>query len=209
MPQRLLWLARSTPTRVGNTPPPAARSPAAAVHPHARGEYFSSQALMRSASGPPPRAWGIRSQAIPPGLLSRSTPTRVGNTEAWWNNPGEWPVHPHARGEYALAGGPAIGQGGPPPRAWGIRPVSWSTSGMPRSTPTRVGNTVDMAPPRSPAPVHPHARGEYVVPVHVDHVPQRSTPTRVGNTVPGTYMPRSGTVHPHARGEYGCTARRP
>ena len=135
-------VARSIPTRVGNTnvlnPSPFARA------------------------GPSPRAWGTQQRALLGRHSARSIPTRVGNTHAcrdaqgwapgpspraWGTRSGknvaglDRAVHPHARGEHLTTCSAAAWMIGPSPRAWGTPPVSWLSLVTSRSIPTRVGNT--------------------------------------------------------------------
>ena len=56
--------------------------------------------------------------------------------------------------------------------------------------------------PHWPPPVHPHARGEYVVRPVRRRLSARFTPTHVGNTMSCGPTVNSSSVHPHARGEY-------
>src|SRR5690606_8894818 len=91
---RLLSLLRSTPPRVGTTPPPRWQQPTSFVppHPHARGDNVEDTASQRG--------------------LCRFTPTRVGTTS--WSAPKlvSCSVHPHARGD-----------NGPAPRVFPLAPV--------------------------------------------------------------------------------------
>ena len=151
--------------------------------------------------GSPPHAWGIR----PP----------------WWPRRRASSVHPHTRGEYALAKHQKISYGGSPPHAWGIRRQVAPLPLRRRFTPTRVGNT-SRGPTEFCLPtVHPHTRGEYLSHVASDDMPvgspphawgirhlrlqavqgNRFTPTRVGNTHPRpTRPPRQRGSPPHAWG---------
>ncbi len=113
--------------------------------------------------GPPPREWGILLLDPIDQCGHRSTPTRAGNTPAFWAVTLLILVHPHASGEYPNSFMRAIKAGGPPPREWGILCDKRRAGQRSRSTPTRVGNT-------------PSARAS-----SADRL--RSTPTRVGNTV--------------------------
>ncbi len=131
-------------------------------------------------------------------------------------------VHPHARGEHALASVPALDYAGSSPRTWGTR-----TRGRPRRLdarfiPTHVGNTVTQYIYTVAPTVHPHARGEHSMtysarwpvdgssprtwgtrrPRGPDCPIARFIPTHVGNTVEEQAGLRTLTVHPHARGEH-------
>ncbi len=60
VPMRNSRLARFTPTCVGNTKDTCVCRPAISVHPHVRGEYWTSSFRICCVYGSPPRAWGIR-----------------------------------------------------------------------------------------------------------------------------------------------------
>ena len=132
---------RSTPTRVGKTPGSASmervryRSTPTRV-----GKTLLPRASRSYRTGPPPRVWGKR-------LLNR------------WQFQ-NYKVHPHACGEnLTVVLGWCIWQG-PPPRVWG-KPYSISFRDIRhRSTPTRVGKTIDLYWYKCSTSVHPHACGE-------------------------------------------------
>jgi len=69
---------RFTPTRVGTVPPPRSRRPAAAVHPHARGDSCEMATTGTRNCGSPPRAWGQCGRRPHHRIDQRFTPTRVG-----------------------------------------------------------------------------------------------------------------------------------
>ena len=75
-----------------------------AVHPHMRGEYFSSGFPAVRESGSSPHAWGIPPEAffLCPGF--RFIPTCVGNTLDTLYKLLPQQVHPHMRGEYWRCG---------------------------------------------------------------------------------------------------------
>ena len=119
-------VVRFTPTRVGNTDCTLSRAwPGLRFTPTRVGNTSAIWSLYSSASGSPPRAWGI--PVYHPGRRGRLR------------------VHPHARGEYPrqvmerpdrrrftptrvgntlVVWGLKVGEAGSPPRAWGIRLVS-------------------------------------------------------------------------------------
>ena len=131
------------------------------VHPHVRGEnglqarclslasrftptcvgkMLNMQTKIDNIPGSPPRAWG----KLPWRISSRRRPT----------------VHPHVRGENALAHD--------------------RTAAQPRFTPTCVGKMdADTLNARSDA-VHPHVRGENGYFYHAPANTERFTPTCVG-----------------------------
>ena len=112
---------------------------------------------------------------------------------------------------------------GSPPRRWGIRAIRIKGYGVPRFTPTQVGNTLRERHKASRSTVHPHAGGEYawysICPAKAAGSPprrwgilsygflvraiERFTPTQVGNTSFRMRHSFRRTVHPHAGGEYG------
>ena len=115
--------------------------PVTPVHPHVRGDYRSATSSTLNATGPSPRAWGLRALKLKEHRPTRSIPTCVGTTQAqgWTGNPEA--VHPHVRGDYAKAkygGGVADG---PSPRAWGLRAPEKHVVVYKRSIPTCVGTT--------------------------------------------------------------------
>ncbi|BAS27305.1 hypothetical protein LIP_1456 [Limnochorda pilosa] len=218
---------RFTPTRVGITARAIAAHPAVLVHPHARGDHSYISRTDADAFGSPPRAWGSRRHPRSPRWPRGFTPTRVGITS--WRPAGRTSpsVHPHARGDHELPRvGLAVGTGSPP-RAWGSLPVMEDDESEVRFTPTRVGITVSSAPALLDLPVHPHARGDHVLPFLVLQalvgspprawgsrtpdavgVPVRGfTPTRVGITPSRPRSPRPSSVHPHAPGDHQCWGR--
>ncbi len=179
-------------------------------------------------SGSPPRLWGIRWQETYRACCARFTPTPVGNTIAT-GRPGRMStVHPHACGEYAGYVQKGIGDGGSPPRLWGIPARPGQGQGFVRFTPTPVGNTAYRLLMTRRASVHPHACGEYLfvvvpIPLKLGSPPRlwgirlptasgtpivRFTPTPVGNTRQTRGMRRLHPVHPHACGEYSLNCSR-
>ena len=131
-----------------------ARSAAATVHPHVRGDYGDAPPYERPLPGPSPRAWGLRrwtrAAGIPPGPSprawglprphegsgkgSRSIPTCVGTTAKSGEEIVGGLVHPHVRGDYSSPGRVSWRRAGPSPRAWGLRPP-WPTR-CPRNGPS-------------------------------------------------------------------------
>src|SRR5438477_60714 len=108
---------------------------------------------------------------------------------------------------------------GSPPRSWGIPVLNHTPAHVNRCTPTLVGNTLTRPSGSITPPVHPHARGEYLLFRRTLQPscgsPPRSwgirlarreaadadrfTPTLVGNTARSDIRGRRTTVHPHAR----------
>ena len=132
---------------------------------------------------------------------SRFIPTHVGNRAVSKSSCRIQAVHPHARGEQALAAPAPANRRGSSPRTWGT------------GTPCRA--------PGIPVTVHPHARGEQIHRHHAIGVAggssprtwgtaaavydkilrQRFIPTHVGNSSAQSPRPGWSSVHPHARGE--------
>ena len=110
------------------------------VHPHTRGEDFTTQILQMSNNGSPPRTWGRRICLYFVIIVHA--------------------VHPHARGEDYGRRHLLLCECGSPPRTWGrlspkphLHSHSWFT-------PTHVGKTKTTGQEEGPTLVHPHARGE-------------------------------------------------
>jgi len=98
-----------------------------------------------------------------------------------------------------------------------------------RFIPTRAGNTMWCGIPAPKAAVHPHSRGEHVMPVPapvtstgssplargtlvrgpVNNGVFRFIPTRAGNTTRTGSIPSRSSVHPHSRGEHVFEIDRP
>src|ERR1035438_928966 len=111
---------------------------------------------------------------------------------------------------------------GPSPRGWGIRGTAAQPCRLPRTIPTRVGNTATGILGFLLSADHPHAGGEYHrmlspelrgtgpsprgwgIPQQrgIHDMPDRTIPTRVGNTRPARTSATQPTDHPHAGGEY-------
>ena len=152
---------RITPTCVGNTRREACKELVARDHPHLRGEYKQGFDLMITREGSPPLAWGIQDRFGAASVVTRITPTCVGNTKLadLYKIPTE--DHPHLRGEYLSSTVvPKHGKGSPP-LAWGIRSVKIDGKTLHRITPTCVGNTSRSIVCHVVWEDHPHLRGEY------------------------------------------------
>ena len=133
---------RFTPTHVGTTPPPLELGVNAAVHPHARGDYWDATSECCDLRGSPPRTWGLPKTADGVQVGRRFTPTHVGTTPPRWSARASEPVHPHARGDYAHILQKFVGNTGSPPRTWGL-PLQTQVRPHPsRFTPTHVGTTI-------------------------------------------------------------------
>ena len=171
--------------------------------------------------GSPPRAWGHRLLMDRQGHRLRFTPTCVGTSSRRRCACGASTVHPHVRGDIAMALRMARFFAGSPPRAWGHRDAGRLGHGRNRFTPTCVGTSPSSRPERRQAPVHPHVRGDISLPSrrmpsaagspprawgHPPEVarldpPHRFTPTCVGTSRPGGAHRGSTAVHPHVRGD--------
>ena len=198
----VVYTYRFIPTRVGNTPGWPRFCFVGAVHPHARGEHLLPAAPTMLRCGSSPRAWGTLKHAYSRKSSIRFIPTRVGNTRAPWSWMGEFPVHPHARGEHVRFICYVADRRGSSPRAWGTHSISHQITTVTRFIPTRVGNTAARPRPGVAATVHPHARGEHFEAVGKFGGELRFIPTRVGNTGSEQTATPAAAVHPHARGEH-------
>ena len=152
---------RFIPTHVGNTCDERRAPSAAAVHPHARGEHHRRRRQRHGRSGSSPRTWGTRNKRDPRVAYVRFIPTHVGNTRCSGCRFRRRTVHPHARGEHALAGFKAPERTGSSPRTWGTLGFRRCPGLSCRFIPTHVGNTAVVALLDGPSAVHPHARGEH------------------------------------------------
>ena len=133
---------RFIPTCVGNTRQCCFGSGQTPVHPHMRGEYGDSFFYAGTDDGSSPHAWGIRQQVSSRGALLRFIPTCVGNTIIKRTKNNGYSVHPHMRGEYAVAAGTHQLGLGSSPHAWGIRHTSVHNIPPSGFIPTCVGNTL-------------------------------------------------------------------
>ena len=73
-------MGRFTHTCMGNTFLVVKRGVDPAVHPHMHGEYLVRNQQSQGQLGSPPHAWGIPVLTHAKALLSRFTPTCMGNT---------------------------------------------------------------------------------------------------------------------------------
>ena len=111
-------------------------------HPHMCGEYLVTTGIICSGRGSPPHVWGILVISHNFLLLSRITPTCVGNTKKISTTGHVSRDHPHMCGEYILQRDVGHGEKGSPPHVWGIRKHSPLFRSPSRITPTCVGNTL-------------------------------------------------------------------
>ena len=172
-------------------------------------------------TGSSPRTWGTPDGTSHRDCRSRFIPTHVGNATEWRIRSSVDPVHPHARGERGLRGGAPLLLAGSSPRTWGTLADGVAARVDRRFIPTHVGNASPEREPSSPAPVHPHARGERRsyrraawrtagssprtwgthAAAHHRGKRRRFIPTHVGNAGGAWPNQTVSAVHPHARGE--------
>ncbi len=177
---------------------------------------------MISSCGSSPHAWGTQFGIVTHAAADRFIPTRVGNTSAIRETGTRRAVHPHTRGEHAIAGSPNTSIDGSSPHAWGTHLASTIPEARHRFIPTRVGNTYVRSTASILSAVHPHTRGEHdplatpgrTAPGSSPHAwgtlgrdfggegLYRFIPTRVGNTTVRPIWPFCVSVHPHTRGEH-------
>ena len=160
----------------------SSNTPIVAVHPHACGEYPSSNFRQKLPVGSSPRVWGILNREFQEQIVARFIPTRVGNTMPWI---------------VVLESRP-----GSSPRVWGILKQAKGLKRHGRFIPTRVGNTVKKVPDTSWATVHPHACGEYSCQSERSSFPDGSSPRVWGILRNDQCTIKRWAVHPHACGEY-------
>ena len=114
------FIARITPTCVGNTFVSRRNHYGKQDHPHLRGEYLICYIHNLSFEGSPPLAWGILSDNPTKAHIIRITPTCVGNTPLAPCALSAPQDHPHLRGEYTFTKRCWSIATGSPPLAWGI-----------------------------------------------------------------------------------------
>ena len=171
---------RFIPTLVGNTLPLCALCCPISVHPHARGEHFSTQQKRLKFGGSSPRSWGTLHSMLTANLHNRFIPTLVGNTtypHLLLKHPS---VHPHARGEHCWSVRCVPRQSGSSPRSWGTREALMIKPTYERFIPTLVGNTSIIRFDRRVPAVHPHARGEHALRCRLHTPPSGSSPRSWG-----------------------------
>ncbi len=132
--------SRFIPTHVGNACQICGQMDSRSVHPHARGERCSAAKQIASAAGSSPRTWGTPHSSVILIRCFRFIPTHVGNAAGPDKSGTGKAVHPHARGERAMAGGSGRPRGGSSPRTWGTLIEQIAGGDGHRFIPTHVGN---------------------------------------------------------------------
>jgi len=153
--------------------------------------------------------------------ITRFTPTRVGTAEGRVDAGAHVQVHPHACGDCEFRLVVAAGNGGSPPRVWGLQLFFEELPKLLRFTPTRVGTAHTLFGGTSDSAVHPHACGDCggksrtgwqvngspprvwgLLAISVGLTESaRFTPTRVGTARVSHTGSLPTTVHPHACGD--------
>ena len=172
---------RFTPTGVGTTQSPPAKSACSPVHPHGCGDNVCAPQGGDCCRGSPPRVWGQRRNLRLNHRARRFTPTGVGTTADF-----------SAR---------QIGMAGSPPRVWGQRSQPGCRPGPRRFTPTGVGTTISSWASLVWTSVHPHGCGDNCIPGRkLDGV--IGSPPRVwGQRHWRARFSAATTVHPHGCGD--------
>ena len=221
-PGRLRTRARRfTPTGVGTIIVPPRLPLCATVHPHGRGDNGVDGFVGNDPGGSPPRAWGQSVVQIALERGDRFTPTGVGTISAIRRRARRASVHPHGRGDNAVARDAEQREPGSPPRAWGQSSFLSLLRRNRRFTPTGVGTMCRITHAGTGSSVHPHGRGDNAsspgAASSCNGSPPRAwgqchnswglshhirfTPTGVG-TMPLRAMPsKANPVHPHGRGD--------
>ena len=158
-------VVRFIPTHVGNRFSVLFLPLIASVHPHARGEQGGCGECSGYETAVHPHARGDQP-------ASRQ------------QRPAQPPVHPHARGEQFFFGAFHELSHGSSPRTWGTVRSRSSYRLSIRFIPTHVGNRCSLMPHLPADTVHPHARGEQVLPSTVLREIVGSSP-RTWGTVQG------------------------
>lgn len=155
-------------------------------------------------------------------IVSRITPTCVGNTGLTWLRTSRRWDHPHLCGEHLTMWVRFPRQPGSPPPVWGTQVVTQGLSWLGRITPTCVGNTNGRDEESPLSWDHPHLCGEHFMlmlsidfskgsppPVWGTHsltlaskARIRITPTCVGNTRRAWSRWPKIRDHPHLCGEH-------
>ena len=133
---------RFIPTRVGTALARTRRSCSRSVHPHARGDSPWASSMTDARFGSSPSAWGQQLPGAIAETVARFIPTRVGTAISCATSAGMF--------------------AGSSPRAWGQPRRRDMQVPANRFIPTRVGTARTSPHPRTPPPVHPHARGDSV-----------------------------------------------
>jgi len=153
--------------------------------------------------------------------IRRFIPTDVGNSHPQLTCRYPPVVHPHGRGELIGCFVRLISLIGSSPRTWGTLHVKELRDAFCRFIPTDVGNSHTVACLLPPVVVHPHGRGELIVPSIGDTLSSGSSPrtwgtrrrtycgagrswfipTDVGNSIQVYHGLCAVLVHPHGRGE--------
>ena len=131
-----------TPTCVGNTRYVKEQSKKAGDHPHLCGDHVVIFYANRTPKGSPPPVWGTPSLVAVLKLLSRITPTCVGNTSTRGQLRSQNGDHPHLCGEHLLCCPRRSNSLGSPPPVWGTLPARQNPDMRVGITPTCVGNTL-------------------------------------------------------------------
>jgi len=72
-------------------------------------------------------------------------------------------LHPHSRGELAVAVAARVDAAGSSPLAWGTQNGQVTSNAGSRFIPTRVGNSGASSSAAATTTVHPHSRGELLL----------------------------------------------
>ena len=151
---------RFTPTGVGTIGEDTLTRIIHSVHPHGRGDNVGTGVSIDVEDGSPPRAWGQLLDDAALGWEIRFTPTGVGTIARAASTPVRCPVHPHGRGDNAVAQPLSQHPIGSPPRAWGQCMQPRQHRRPSRFTPTGVGTILITTWLRCGETVHPHGRGD-------------------------------------------------
>ena len=119
---------------------PGILSLAATVHPHSRGEHTFFGLLRGNLCGSSPLAWGALPALTNKERILRFIPTRVGSIVFDDAGAPVNAVHPHSRGEHAMAFQQTMPGRGSSPLAWGAFLCMAGGKSRNRFIPTRVGS---------------------------------------------------------------------
>ncbi len=180
-PVRLVVVARLTPACAGTTREargPGPRPPAhpacagttmsrltptarTSAHPRLRGDHVVVTQVVRTVTGSPPPARGLRELGQLGAQLDRLTPACAGTTTRSASPLTPWSAHPRLRGDHGRMWFDSTPGHGSPPPARGPRPRRHRHRAPDRLTPACAGTTSVRPVSSPPAPAHPRLRGDH------------------------------------------------
>ena len=127
------------------------------------GNTWVAEVVMRRRPGSSPRLRGTRARIQPVPGRPRFIPAPAGNTLLQTIVDRQRPVHPRACGEHVSEFRRQQARRGSSPRLRGTPKPADRSRGHQRFIPAPAGNTLQRAPQRLEATVHPRACGEHII----------------------------------------------